>query len=675
MLSNKNLPLCFFAICFMGSFSVMAEDAYIDETDLFDDVQTVESATRLKQKITDTPVSVTIIDSAMIEASGATEIHELLRLVPGFLSYSVWGNLFGVTRHYEPRDFGSRLEVQVNGRSVYEPLFTAIDWTSLGIDVADIDYIEVVRGSSATTYGSNAFLGAINIVTKDILSRPKTSIRTALGNIGRKDLTINHSGNVKDIDYGFSMVYRSNTGFDALPVVKRPRDLSNDDRNSLQLSMKGNYVPNLENEIRFDVGIGRTRLEVPGGDIRGYSNREHETNYQQIKWIYKLKDKQNTLQFYHNYLGLDDDSTLGLVSDLLQVSPEEVSVIFPGQQDMALSAGPDNTHSERYDIEFEQKNSFSNIDYVWGLGARRDTVKSLNLFGKGNKSENRFRLFGNIDWHINEKANANFGLFLEHTRFSGTVYSPRVALNLHPKKGHTFRASITQGKLAPSVTLQHISTGARFPDGQLIALETIRDDTIKEEQITAYELAYIAQLPQINTQLDVKLFREEMRDFVGLQLRPYEGQPGGVRVWDNILNLTTQGIELQGTHKFNTVPGLQMRLAYAYLETEGTRLKDISDPESILPASSVPKHSGTLLLTKKLANQFDISSVLQYQSDFRNRNADLRRVDLRIGKKLKLSNSKAKVDFVIQNAFNKFNDFSPRNVFKPRAFVRLQLDF
>jgi iron complex outermembrane receptor protein len=674
--SNRNNKLLLIGFSLVNSSAFAVDPGYVDEADLFDDVQTVTTATRLKQKITDAPVSVTIIDSEMIEASGATEVHELFRLVPGYLSYSVIGNIFGVTSHFQPRDFGTRLEVQVNGRTVYEPLFTAVDWASLGIDLADIDYIEVVRGSSATTYGSNAFLGAINIVTKDVLSRPTTSIRSTLGNIGRKDLTLNHSGNLADINYAASLVYRSNTGFPALSRIKKPKDLRNDDRQSLHLSLQGNYVPDLHNEIKFDVGFGRTKLEVPGGDSRGYSNREHNNNYQKIKWIHKTDNHEYSLQLHHAYLGLDDDFNIGLLSDFLNVSAGQIPVLFPGHQDQVLGFGPDDTFSQRYDLEFEQKNSNINkLAYVWGAGIRRDEVKSQHLFGNGVKAENRLRLFANLDWHLNKKANINVGLLVENSPRNGSVSSPRIALNLHPSRHQTVRTSITRGKRIPSVTLRYLNTGLRFPNGDLIDVETIGSKDLLPEKMSAYEIAYIAKMPSIKTQLDVRLFREEMDDFVGLQHQPFSDGDGQVRVWDNIVDLTTQGLELQLSHKFDVISNANMRLSYAYLDTKGKQLRDTREPLKFIAASAVPKHSGTLLLTKKLPNQFDISSVLQYQSDYQNRDVGLKRVDFRIGKKLKFAHSKGKADFVIQNAFNQYNDFSTGNEFKTRAFVRFQLDY
>ena len=664
-------------ILMISATSIFAEDDYIDEADLFDDIQIVTSATRLKQKISDAPVSVTIIDSKMIEASGATEIHELFRLVPGYFSFSVWGNQFGVSTHFEPSEFSPELEVQVNGRSVYEPLFTTVDWTSLGIDVADVDFIEVVRGSSASTYGSNAFLGSINIVTKDILSRPRATIRSTLGNIGRKHLTLNHSGDIKDIDYALSLVYKTNTGFPALDTITRKRDQSIDDRESLHLSMQGSYTPNIENQIEFELGLGETDLELPTfDDPRGYKNTDRDNNYQKIKWINKSKGLEKSLQFYHNYLGWFDDTNVGLLSSLLNVAPEQIPSIFPGQQDLEVTFGSRDTYSERFDIEYEYKNvSSKKVNYVWGGGARQERVNSQLLFGNGTKSENRYRLFGNVDWKINKKLNTNIGLLAENTKLSGTVYSPRVAFNFHPTERHTFRISATQGKHVPSVTLQNLNTGVRFPDGSLIDVGTIRADTLSREKVTAYELAYMAKTRDSNTKFEVKLFREEMEDFLYLQVRPFPDINQEVRVWDNLRNLTTKGLEVQLNHKFDAIPDFDMRLAYAYFDTNNTVHRDIRVPNDLIPASAVPRHSGTLMLTKKLANQFDLSSVLQYQSDFRDRGVQIKRVDLRLGKQLKLANTKGKVDLVIQNAFNEYKDFSPRNVLGARAFIRMQLDF
>ncbi|MCW8908674.1 MAG: TonB-dependent receptor plug domain-containing protein, partial [Sedimenticola sp.] len=62
----------------------MDGDTPLAEELFFSDVPVVLSATRLDQPLTDTPAAVTVIDRSMIEASGAIELADLFRLVPGF---------------------------------------------------------------------------------------------------------------------------------------------------------------------------------------------------------------------------------------------------------------------------------------------------------------------------------------------------------------------------------------------------------------------------------------------------------------------------------------------------------------------------------------------------------------------------------------------------------------
>ena len=58
--------------------------AAADEAKHLGDLPVVLPATRLSQAPADAPGAVTVIDRAMIRASGARDIHELLRLLPGF---------------------------------------------------------------------------------------------------------------------------------------------------------------------------------------------------------------------------------------------------------------------------------------------------------------------------------------------------------------------------------------------------------------------------------------------------------------------------------------------------------------------------------------------------------------------------------------------------------------
>ena len=62
--------------------------------------------------------------------------------------------------------FANKLLVQVDGRSIYNPLFSGVFWEAQDILIEDVERIEVVRGPGASLWGANAVNGVINIVTR-----------------------------------------------------------------------------------------------------------------------------------------------------------------------------------------------------------------------------------------------------------------------------------------------------------------------------------------------------------------------------------------------------------------------------------------------------------------------------------------------------------------------------
>ena len=153
------------ATIIFSSIQVSAEELPSEE-DYLGEVPVVLSVTRLKQPRADAPASITIIDRKMIEASGAQEIPDLLRLVPGFQVGHLSDGRVTVTYHGLSDSFARRMQVLVDGRSVYSPVFGGINWPDLPLALEDIERIEIIRGPNSVTYGSNSFLAVVNIITR-----------------------------------------------------------------------------------------------------------------------------------------------------------------------------------------------------------------------------------------------------------------------------------------------------------------------------------------------------------------------------------------------------------------------------------------------------------------------------------------------------------------------------
>ena len=143
----------------------------LSEKDFFTEMPIVLSVSRLPQRLDDTPGAVTLLDRDMIRLSGARDVADLLRLVPGFqtsTSFETGAPL--VSYHGGFDSYSARIQVLVDGRSTYSPyLFGGVGPGLQAVALEDIERIEVLRGSNSAAYGARAMLGVINIVTRHTL--------------------------------------------------------------------------------------------------------------------------------------------------------------------------------------------------------------------------------------------------------------------------------------------------------------------------------------------------------------------------------------------------------------------------------------------------------------------------------------------------------------------------
>lgn len=127
----------------------------------------ITSVSRHSEPLLGAAAAVFVITDQDIARSGARSIAEVLRLVPGLFVARI-GDIN--THVVASRGFADRLsdklEVVVDGRSIYTPLFSGVFWDTLDTFLPDIERIEVIRGPGATLWGTNAVNGVINIITK-----------------------------------------------------------------------------------------------------------------------------------------------------------------------------------------------------------------------------------------------------------------------------------------------------------------------------------------------------------------------------------------------------------------------------------------------------------------------------------------------------------------------------
>jgi iron complex outermembrane receptor protein len=158
----------------------------------------VTTVTATKSSVGQSPAAVFVITPEMIRRSGAVEVPELLRMVPGLQVAKVSSSQWAISARGFNGEFATSLLVLVDGRVVYNPLFSGVFWDTQDLIIQDIDRIEVIRGPGATIWGANAVNGVINIITKDSSQTQGAQVVAGGGSQNKTNSSIRYGGKIGD---------------------------------------------------------------------------------------------------------------------------------------------------------------------------------------------------------------------------------------------------------------------------------------------------------------------------------------------------------------------------------------------------------------------------------------------------------------------------------------------
>jgi len=139
-----------------------------EEAMLLGETPIVYSAAKYEQKIHEAPASVTIVTAEQIRKYGYRTFAQVLQSVPGLFATSDRNyDYLGIRGFSRPGDYNSRVLLLIDGHRLNDAVYDqAPIGTDSPIDVDLIERVELVRGPSSSLYGTNAFFGVINVITK-----------------------------------------------------------------------------------------------------------------------------------------------------------------------------------------------------------------------------------------------------------------------------------------------------------------------------------------------------------------------------------------------------------------------------------------------------------------------------------------------------------------------------
>lgn len=676
--------------------SVLASEDYF-----FEPIPVVLSATRLAQPQYEAPVAVTVIDRAMIEASGALDIPDLLRLVPGFQVAHAKGHTASATYHGLADEHARRMQVLVDGRPVYGPALGGVRWTDLPLDIKDVERIEVVRGPNAAAFGSNSFLGAINIITQHPSQVDGTELTLLEGNKDIRKGLLRHGGQLDKFDYRMTLGYRRDGGFESRTDPGPPdpatglisnRDPLNDGMRVSLFSFRGDYQLSNTDSLELMAGYngGPRREGRFDGVVEQPRDREVQSHFQQIVWQRSQSgDDETKIQFYHTFMK-HREHTESFLSDIAaseNVDFATLLLFFPGHTDELVETNF-SVFEERFEIEGQRTQRLSDdLRTVWGASARLDRVGGEDWFGREDLIESRlYRVFGNLEWQPYTGGSINLGGMLEHSSSVGSQLSPRIAVNHQLTKNHGFRAGISRAFRLPTTYEERADGAVRFNNGDLIDQSLVGDTRLDPERMVSYELGYFGNFPENHTTLDIKLFHDKLEDRISAPKNAFVADLNRkTLLYTNSGQLNINGIE--AAINFRPEKRTLINFNWMYAKAKGMALDSYENPLS-LPSPSVrayedlgediPRHTYSAFAMHRLPGEVDISALYYKVSRMKwlgdgDRLGPQDRLDLRVAKHLRAGGVRSSVAFVVQNALDEYMEFRDENVFDTRAYVELSV--
>ena len=568
-------------IVFFGSGPGLSQDSTSIDLTGFSleellDVEVV-SISRKAESVQGAAAAVFVITAEDIQRSGAPSIPEVLRLAPGLNVARISSNAWAITSRGFNSRFANKLQVLVDGRSIYSPMFSGVYWEDSSVILEDIERIEVIRGPGATMWGANAVNGVINIITAKPEPEEADSFLTTMAGT---EVLVRGAGRI-DGKAGENGTWRLST------QAKR-NDSTSMESGDDSYDAWDEYLA----RVRWDHELGaRDDLTVTGHYFRG--DLEHEYLFNTPAPPYS-EIRSGDIDFQ--------------TASFQTIWTREFS---PTSE---LKLGLHFTHFDHaefllreihniVDVDFQHNfNAGPNHAFIWGGNWRRyhDNMDGspVIFFDPGSVDEQVHSAFAQDDWTL---ASGRLHLILggkwEHRDDTGAQWQPSARVAWTPSERATWWGSMARAVRVPSRVNRHVHMDMTMSPGpSATALSMIGNEEMVPEELVAYETGFRFK-PAGNLSLDLALFINQYDELRILEMgtpapHPVYGLPTMMIpvVVGNGPGGRTQGGELAANWKASKQ--CQYQLAYSYWDFKAA---DVEAGQSTgMERMATPKHQVSL---------------------------------------------------------------------------------
>ena len=594
---------------------------------------TVTSVSRKPQSLSTSPAAIFVVSQNDIRRSGARTLPDVLRMVPGIQVAQADASTWAVTARGSNGIFANKLLVLMDGRTLYDPLFSGVYWDIQETTLASIERIEIIRGPGAALWGANAVNGVINIITKNTKDTHGFSAAVATGTSTKLETNVQWGGgNGSNINYRVFGKYFKRDGYADGDAY--------DDWNMGRIGGRVDWSASSADTLMvtseyYDGDVGQNVLRNslnPPSSISTDIDRKPKGGFVNLDWKHIFSDTSNlqirTIYDYREHRGL---------------APE--------------------TEQDTYDLDLQHRFKFwSRHDVVWGFNLRNTMDKTRGDETVSLDPENRTqrRYSGFIQDEISIIGNEVFltlGTKVEKNNFSPAndyEWSPNLRLSWLISDTSTLWGSVARAIRTPSRIEQNANIlgfvdpagSPTNPDPIPFAITIMGNPEFDNEKVTTYELGYRAQPLQSMT-FDIALFYNDYKDLRQSEVPPMPiCQPAGLPVSDpncfafglpdylelpitfiNQAHQDTKGIEIAAT--YNATEWWRIYGAYSYLHISGDGPSS-ADTESI--GEDSPDHQLSLRSNMNIGDTMHLDIWARYIDELK-----IQQVDSYIGLDIRLA--------------------------------------
>ena len=613
----------------VASGGASAQDIAADPEASNEHYPIVITPTRLRQSLADVPASVTVITAETLRRFGITSVPDALRLVPGMAVTHATGPDYRISYHGTNILSPRRMNVLIDGISVYRPAFSEVEWSQVPVVIDDIDRIEVTRGPDSAAYGPNSMLAVVNIVTKHPKDVERGFGSAELGSNGYANVTGRVGVTVGPTAISLTANRTQDRGYDTLSNAAQGHDSTR--LNRLNLRSRTDVSPTASLDVQAALVQGRTEVAFADGYQTSFPDKRVTDAYLGAVWTQQLSPTHEVqLRFNHADQRVRQSwtscpPTVGFLPELFALwranpaladallyslqtggaipvggsaaenvllAATVIAIQRLGPRAVAPTCGTANQDSVERRTDFEVQDTYvvsDQVRLVGGLGARHQSGESQTYLG-GVRSSTLQWLFGNVEYRPVAWLTLNGGGYAEHNTLAGSTFSPRASANLHLSADQTLRLVWSKGTRSPDIQEQQANWSYTVNDlnpslnGSTTARlyqSAVALGGLVSERITSREIGYLLNVQRLGMLLDVKVFDDELTSLISERLNLAGFAPTN----DN--SVTLRGAELQLTAEWS--PRWSGFLNYAYLDN-----LDATHP---LERSQYSRHSGAIGLT------------------------------------------------------------------------------